>query len=137
MERDDDADDTADEATVRAANRRFYDAFEARDLDAMSDVWEHTDRVSCTHPGWRTLHGWGAVSGSWFALFGGPSPLQFILTNEVVAVAGEAAWVTVDENLIGPDGGGTVAAVNLYLRSLDGWRLVAHHGSPVAPQPGR
>ena len=74
--------DSTDEAAVRAANQAFYDAFEARDLDAMSDVWEHSDRVSCTHPGWRTLHGWGAVSGSWFALFGGPSPLQFILTDE-------------------------------------------------------
>jgi ketosteroid isomerase-like protein len=126
--------DSTDEAAVRAANRAFYDAFEARDLDAMSDVWAHDDRVTCTHPGWRTLRGWGAVSGSWFALFGGPSPLQFILTDEVVSVAGDAAWVTVDENLISADGGGTVAAVNLFLRTEAGWRLVAHHGSPVAPQ---
>ncbi len=128
-------DDTTDEAAVRAANRAFYDAFEARDLDAMSDVWEHGDRVTCTHPGWRTLHGWGAVSGSWFALFGGPSPLQFILTDEVVSVVGDAAWVTVDENLISADGGGTVAAVNLFVRAGASWRLVAHHGSAVAPQP--
>ena len=131
---DEHEDDSVDEAAVRAANRAFYDAFEARDLDAMSDVWEHADRVSCTHPGWRTLHGWGAVSGSWFALFGGPSPLQFILTNEVVEVAGDAAWVTVDENLISADGGGTVAAVNLFLRAGERWRLVAHHGWAVAPQ---
>ncbi len=131
---DEHADDSADEAAVRVANRAFYDAFEARDLDAMSDVWEHADRVSCTHPGWRTLHGWGAVSGSWFALFGGPSPLQFILTNEVVTVAGDAAWVTVDENLISAEGSGTVAAVNLFLRVGERWRLVAHHGSAVAPQ---
>ena len=126
--------DSVDEAAVRAANRAFYDAFEARDLDAMSDVWVHDDRVACTHPGWRTLHGWGAVSGSWFALFGGPSPLQFILTEEVVCVAGDAAWVTVDENLISADGGGTVAAMNLFLRDGARWRLVAHHGSAVAPQ---
>lgn len=124
--------DSVDEGAVRAANRAFYDAFEARDLDAMSDVWEHADRVSCTHPGWRTLCGWGAVSGSWFALFRGPSPLQFILTDEVVSVAGDAAWVTVDENLISADGGGTVAAVNLFVRAGDHWRLVAHHGSAVA-----
>ena len=111
------ASDTADEADVRQANRRFYDAFEARDIDAMSDVWEHVDRVSCTHPGWRTLRGWGAVSGSWFALFGGPQRLQFILTNEHVAVDGDAAWVTVDENLLGADGSGTVAAVNVFVRA--------------------
>jgi ketosteroid isomerase-like protein len=137
MPADDERDDSDDEAAVRAVNRSFYDAFEARDIDAMSDVWEHTDRVSCTHPGWGTLRGWGAVSGSWYALFDGPSPLQVILTDEVVAVAGSAAWVTVDENLIGPDGGGTVAACNVFVRTSAGWRLVAHHGSAVAPQPGR
>lgn len=130
-------DDAADEAAVRAANQRFYEAFEARDLDVMSDCWEHSDRIVCTHPGWRTLRGWGAVSGSWFALFGGPSRLQFILTDEVVAVSGDAAWVTVDENLISPEmGGGTVAALNLFVRGDDRWLLVAHHGSPVAPQAG-
>ena len=129
--------DSAAEAEVRLANRRFYDAFEARDLDAMSDVWAHDDRVSCTHPGWRTLHGWGAVSGSWFALFGGPQPLQFILTNEHVAVEGGAAWVTVDENLISAEGSGTVAAMNVFVRSRSGWQLVAHHGSAVAPQGPR
>ena len=126
--------DSAASAAVRRVNRRFYDAFEARDIDAMSDVWEHDDRVSCTHPGWRTLHGWGAVSGSWFALFRGPQPLQFILTDERVAVEGGTAWVTVDENLISAEGSGTVAAVNVFVRRADRWRLVAHHGSAVAPQ---
>ena len=132
---DDDRDDSADEAAVRAANQAFYDAFEARDLDAMSEVWEHSDRVSCTHPGWRTLRGWGAVSGSWFALFGGPGPLQFILTDEVVSVDGGVAWVTVDENLITAEMGGTVAAINVYVRDGARWRLVSHVGSAVAPQP--
>ena len=126
--------DSADQAAVRHANRQFYDAFEARDLDAMSDVWSHDDRVSCTHPGWRTLHGWGAVSSSWFALFAGPQPLQFILTNERVGVEGSAAWVTVDENLISAEGSGTVAAMNVFVRARGRWRLVAHHGSAVAPQ---
>jgi len=128
-------DDSVDQAAVRSLNRRFYAAFEGRDLDVMSDVWEHSDRVACTHPGWRTLHGWGAVSGSWFALFGGPQHLSFILTNEVVVVAGDSAWVTVDENLINAEGSATVAALNLFLRHEGRWRLVAHHGSPVAPQP--
>lgn len=124
------------EDAVRAAQRRYYEAFERRDLDLMSDVWEHSDRVACTHPGWRTLRGWGAVSGSWFAIFGGPQQLQVILTNEAVEVAGDVAWVTVDENLLDVEGSGTVAALNLFVRSDDRWRLVAHHGSPVAPQPG-
>jgi ketosteroid isomerase-like protein len=130
-----------DLAAVSTANAAFYAAFESRDLERMSAVWEHSDRVSCVHPGWHVLRGWGAVAGSWYALFAGPQHLQFILTDEVVAIAGDTAWVTVDENLLdGPGGGeagemevgGTVTSINVFTRTVDGWRLVAHHGSPVA-----
>ena len=125
--------EAVDVERVLAANRSFYEAFEQRDLDAMSDVWEHSDRVLCTHPGWTALRGWGAVAGSWFAIFTGPSPLQFILTNMRTDVAGDVAWVTLDENLIGEGIGGTVSAVNVFARGDDGrWRMLIHHASPVA-----
>ncbi len=125
------ADDLED---VLAANRAFYDAFEARDLDAMSDLWEHSDRVVCTHPGWATLRGWASVSSSWFALFSGAERLQFILTNPRAVVEGDAAWVTVDENILGNNVGGTIAALNVFVRRDQGWAVVAHHGSPVAAE---
>ena len=123
----------SDVEAVRAANQRFYDAFESSDMDAMSDVWDHGPTVACTHPGWATLQGWAAVSSSWFALFQQPSPLQFILTDVQCRVEGTMGWVTVDENLIGNGPGMTVAALNLYRRTDDGWKLVCHHGSAVAP----
>lgn len=99
----------------------------------MSELWEHSDRVLCTHPGWQVLRGWGAVGGSWVALFQGPQ-LQFILTNQRVEVAGDTAWVCVDENIIGDEHGATVNALNLFVRTAGGWQMVAHHGSGVAPQ---
>ncbi len=116
---------------VSTANAEFYDAFERRDLDAMSDVWEHSDRVACVHPGWAILTGWGSVSASWFALFDGPQRLQFIVTDERVSVAGDLAWVTCNENLIESGTTQAVAATNVFAKSDDGWRLVHHHGSPV------
>src|SRR5258706_10856431 len=88
---------------VLAANRAFYAAFEARDMDAMSDLWEHSDRTACVHPGWTRLTGWGAISASFFALFQNDQPLQFILTSELVEVDGDLAWVSVDENILGED----------------------------------
>ena len=118
-----------------AVNRRFYDAFEARDLDVMSSLWEHSDRVTCTHPGWTTLRGWGQVAASFFALFSGPQQLQFVLTQEYGEVVGDTAWVHVDENLLGDQGGSTVAALNLFVRDEDEpstWRVVCHHGSVVS-----
>ena len=123
---------------VRTANRAFYEAFEARDLDAMSAVWERSPRVLCTHPGWATLRGWGSVASSFFALFQSSQSLQFILTEERIEVQDGVAWVSVDENLLGDQGGSTVAAVNLFVRdpTTGRWRLVCHHGSVVTgPSP--
>lgn len=120
------------EADVLVANRTFYDAFESGDLDAMSDVWMHEDRVICVHPGWTALRGWAAVASSWAAMFGGPQQIQFIVTEEHVSVSGDVAWVSCDENLLTLGASATVNALNIFERSIDGkWRMVAHHGAPV------
>lgn len=125
-----------DTDAVLAANHAFYQAFEAADIDAMSDVWEHSDRVSCVHPGWSVLRGWATVSASWLALFTQGGNLQFILTDEQVSLAGDTAWVTVDENILAGRSGSTVAAINVFVRHGDRWRMVAHHGSGVADRAG-
>jgi ketosteroid isomerase-like protein len=126
----------SDREAVLAANQAFYDAFEARDLDAMSDLWAHDERVSCVHPGWTELRGWAAVAASWAALFGGSQQLQFIVTDPHVVLAGDVAWVTCDENLLSGEGSATVASLNLFARDPDGrWRMLVHHGAPVMSGP--
>jgi hypothetical protein len=121
-----------DEAEVVAANRRYYEAFEAADLDAMSSLWERSERVLCTHPGWTTLRGWSQVSASFFTLFQQSAKVQFLLTREHVTLAGDVAWLSLDENLLGEQGGITVATVNIFVRSeADAWEMVCHHGSAV------
>lgn len=103
----------------------------------MSDVWEHSERTACVHPGWGRLQGWAGISASFFAIFSGMR-IQFVLTGERVEIVGDTAWVHVEENILATELGGTVAALNLFLRSADdgAWRLVVHHGSQVAPQQG-
>jgi ketosteroid isomerase-like protein len=125
-----------DSQAVLAANRQYYEAFEAKDLDAMSEMWERSDRALCTHPGWATLEGWGAVAASFFALFQNGHQLQFVLTRERVVVSGRTAWVSLDENLLGDQGGVTVATINMFvLDTSDHWRMVCHHGSVVQAVP--
>ncbi|MDQ1420143.1 MAG: hypothetical protein QOJ52_2105 [Acidimicrobiaceae bacterium] len=120
-----------------AANRRFYEAFETCNMDDMSDLWERSDRSTCTHPGWATLRGWGPIAASFFALFQGSRHMQFVLTQERAEVVGDLAWVSVDENLLGDQSGATIAAVNIFVHADGGglggkgWRLVCHHGSVV------
>jgi ketosteroid isomerase-like protein len=124
---------------VTAANTEFYAAFEARDLDRMAEVWERSDRATVTHPGWPTLHGWARVAASWEAIFANTPYIQFVLTDESVTVVGDAAWVTLDENILQSAGsdelsGSRATAVNLFVRARDGdgWVMVVHHSSPVA-----
>ena len=117
---------------VLAANQSFYDAHEARDINAMATIWERSDRVVCVHPGWPILRGWDDVVQSWAGIFRGPASNQFILTNESVSMKGDVAWVSLDENLVDATGAATVAATNLFVRDHEGeWKLVTHHGSPV------
>src|SRR3954447_19539790 len=96
------------EDEVLAANRSFYAAFEEHDLDAMSDLWEHSDRASCVHPGWTVLRGWAAVRAGWMASVQGPQGQQFMRDDEHVVVMRDTAWVTLDENILFPDGAATV-----------------------------
>jgi len=118
---------------VLAANRRYYEAFEAADLDAMAQIWERSARVTCTHPGWPTRRSWGQVAASFFALFQGGALPQFLITEEQVVVSGDTAWVSLDENLLGQHDGVTVAAVNIFVRdpAAGRWAMVCHLGSAV------
>lgn len=117
---------------IRLANQAFYDAHEARDLGAMTAVWERSERAVCVHPGWPILRGWDEIKQSWSDIFSGPGRNQFILTNDTISVKGDTAWVSLDENMVSLDGAGTVAATNLFIRDHEGeWKLTVHHGSPL------
>ena len=143
-------DTAADEAGVHDANSAFYAALEACDLDAMSEVWEHSDRIVVTHPGWPMLRGWARVAASWDAIFRNTGYIQFVLTDEQVTVVGDSAWVTLDENILQSAGsneaagdlsGSKATSVNVFVRDEgDGtsegarWRMVVHHASPVSAE---
>ena len=98
----------------------------------MSDLWEHSDRVSCIHPGWAVLRGWGAVAASWLALFQGPQRLQFILTDEHVEVVGDVGVGDASTRTSSAtESGSTVASLNLFVRDrgrAGGW-------SPTTARP--
>ncbi len=128
--------ETIDE--VLMANAEFYSCFEAQSLDRMSDVWEHSDEVRCTHPGWPTLKGWGAVSGSFFNLFQSDSRLQFLLTDTEVRLEGDVALVFCTENILGQGLGPSVSSLNVFCRDSKGalWKLIAHQASLVSASFG-
>jgi len=121
---------------VRRANESFYRAFESLQTKRMEDVWLHSVRVQCTHPGWRRLLGYAAVMESWERIFENTFKMVFDLTALEISVAGNVAWVVCTENITSHTYDGVsrsqVEATNVFERHEGCWRLVHHHGSPVA-----
>ncbi len=127
---------STDDKAVLAANRAFYDAFQSLDIDKMAAVWlQGGTIISCTHPGWARLVGWGPVMKSWEDIFASTFRLEITITDDVVHGAGDLAWVTCTEHLEthGYDGvtHGAVEATNIFERREGKWYVAHHHGSPL------
>ena len=132
---------SVDEEAVRAANRAFYRAFEALDLNRMAEVWAEHDPLSCIHPDGSLAAGRDAVLGTWRTIFANTPHISFEVRAERIEVRGDLAWVVCTEVLRQSSPGGSaegaVQATNIFRREADRWKVVHHHASPffVAERP--
>ncbi len=122
---------------VEKANGSFYRAFESLDIKKMDEVWAKEDYVTCIHPGWSLRSGWPAVRDSWVMIFNNTFSMQFRLSDVMIQVADDVAWVLCMENITSTsstEGEGQesrVLATNLFERHHGQWLMIHHHGSPV------
>ncbi len=123
------------EAEVLAANKAFYDAFEALDFDRMAAIWSEAAPLSCIHPAWELIEGRPEVMASFRRVFDSTSSISFALSDVHVYVAGDLGWVVVIEQIETSHGDERVAAstqaTNVFAREAGGWRLVHHHAAPI------
>ncbi|MGE3540834.1 MAG: nuclear transport factor 2 family protein [Candidatus Tectimicrobiota bacterium] len=128
-------------AQVKRSNERFYRAFETLDINSMAAVWVQAERAKCVHPGWELLSGWDAIRRSWEGIFANTDYMRFVITDVVVHVYGQMAWVTCIENLSdAPDSlqMARMLATNIYEYNGATWLMVHHHASPILrPAPAR
>ena len=121
---------------VAAANRRFYQAFERQDLEAMRTAWLDHPEVRCVHPGSEMIVGTGRVLASWAAVIRGSQGIRFDLTDLSVQVSGDSAWVCgIEEIRVQSQEGerlSSAAVTNLFVRSGGEWKLLLHHASPIS-----
>ncbi len=130
--------------TVLAANRAFYDALEAGDLDLLGALWLPGPHTLCVHPGAEPLRGTPTILRSWAAVMSAMLYMQFFLTDVEVALgpdddgSGRVAMVSCTQNLLtaGESGdetfsGAKAVASNVFVRTGTGWRMWSHHSSPV------
>ncbi|MCK9386935.1 MAG: nuclear transport factor 2 family protein [Sulfuritalea sp.] len=114
----------------------FYEALEHCDIDAMMAVWAEDEEVVCVHPGGPRLIGYTVIREAWQRVFLNSRKLRVRLSQQTMVTTPFAMVSTLlehiasidDENLTAP-----VAATNVYVRGPLGWRMVAHHASPVPP----
>lgn len=124
-------------ASPQDAESAFYEALTKADLDAMMAVWADDDDIYCVHPNGARLTGVESVRESWRQIFSSGQTLRFQLRDSQVVQGMMLAVHSVYEHITiagETRPRGPVIATNIYLRTERGWRMVAHHASPV-PAP--
>ena len=123
-------------ASPQDVEAAFYDALERCDLDAMMAVWAEDEEVVCVHPGGPRLAGFATIREAWQRVFASGRKLRVRLSQQTAVTTPFAMVSTLLEH-IAPQGndnpGAPVVATNVYVRGALGWRMVAHHASPVPP----
>lgn len=127
-------------ADIEAA---FYDAISQADIEAMMALWADDEEIICVHPGALRLIGHAAIRAAWEMIFrrGGIRirPVQLHATQNLMMavhnVIEEIEVVTADKQDL------HILATNVYAKTPQGWRIVAHHasvapGKPVTEQIG-
>jgi len=113
---------------------QFYEALQQADLDKLMAVWSDDDEIACVHPGGPRLVGAAEIRASFEAIFAnGAIPLQPQRVRRLLSL-GCAVHHVVERVTLADDKGersAWVLATNVYLKTAQGWRLVAHHASPA------
>lgn len=115
----------------------FYEALQSADIEKLMACWADEDEIVCVHPGGPRLIGMGAIRAAFDAMFSNGSILAWpegvrkieSLASSVHNVR-ERIEVLTDE---GPREA-YVIATNVYHKTPQGWRMVAHHASPGSEQ---
>jgi ketosteroid isomerase-like protein len=126
---------TADE--IEAA---FYEALINADLSALMACWADEDDIVCIHPGGIRRVGNAAIRQSFETLFSnGPVTLQIESMHKVESLT-SAMHNLIERVFVMTNEGRKEALVhvtNVYQRTAQGWRMVAHHASPGVLAPGQ
>jgi ketosteroid isomerase-like protein len=97
-------------------------------------VWSDDDEIVCLHPNGHRLAGHPQIRESWRAILESGHRLQVRVTRSVRWQGAMLAIHSVIETLYVDNEPGkvAVAATNVYVRGATGWRMLLHHGSPLA-----
>jgi hypothetical protein len=116
-----------EEDAALSANLEFYRAFTTRNFAAMEGLWARKVPVSCIHPGWAPLRDRGAVMQSWHDILSNADAPGIMCHDEAVAVYGDIAVVTCEEDL----SANILIATNIFAKEDGAWRMIHHQAGPL------
>jgi ketosteroid isomerase-like protein len=120
-------------ASVDDVEAQFYEALQRGDIERLMAVWSDDDEVVCVHPGGPRVVGHGAIRATFEAIFAnGAIPVRFEKMKRVESAGCAVHNLLERVDIQTAEGAQTawVIATNVYLKTAQGWRLVAHHASP-------
>ena len=123
------------DASPEDAEAQFYEAVRDGDLERLMAVWADDDDVVCVHPGGTRVVGPQAVRAAFEAIFANGSIAVHPEHVKRVQAMGSAVHSVLERiDVVTVDGPrtGWIVATNVYVKTGEGWRMVAHHASPGA-----
>jgi ketosteroid isomerase-like protein len=119
--------------TADAIETQFYEALQTGDIEKLMSCWADEDDIVCVHPGGPRLVGSASIRAAFEAMFANgtiaarPEHICKVesLTSAMHNVIERIALLTTDGTQEA-----VVVATNVYQRTAQGWRMVAHHASP-------
>jgi ketosteroid isomerase-like protein len=111
----------------------FYEALQRGDIDALMSCWADEEEVFCVHPGGPRLVGMEAIRGAFEQMFAnGAIHATPARVRKVESLASAVHNVLERIEVLTGEGPrhAFVLATNVYHKTPQGWRMVAHHASP-------
>lgn len=115
----------------------FYEALQSGDIDKLMACWADEDDIVCVHPGGPRMLGPGAIRAAFDAMFAnGTIRAQAEKVRKVETMSASVHSVLERIEVMTEEGPrhAYVIATNVYHKTAQGWRMVAHHTSPGTPR---
>ena len=119
--------------TAEDTEAAFYDALQNGDIDKLMACWADEDDIVCVHPGGSRVVGGAAIRSTFDAMFGqGRVQAWPEHVRRVEALASAVHNLVERIEVMTSEGPREVFAIatNVYHKTAQGWRMVAHHASP-------
>ncbi|WP_298932796.1 nuclear transport factor 2 family protein [uncultured Ramlibacter sp.] len=114
----------------------FYEALQTADLDKLMACWADEDDIVCIHPGGPRVLGAMAIRATFEAMFANGTIKAWPERVRKIEALGSAVHNLLERvEVATPEGArhAWVIATNVYQKTAQGWRMVAHHASPGTP----